>query len=101
MQWAAQPASASSMRRLIVVAHRTNWGLHPRPPYTWPAVRGAASPEIAARTAWSLSTLQEQMIMDLHADQNRGGSDRYDSARAKAKEKMHFKELLICKPMSG
>jgi len=30
-------------------------------------VRGAAAPETAVRTAWSLSTLHEQMIIGLHA----------------------------------
>jgi hypothetical protein len=51
------------MIRRIVVAQRPHWGLQPRQPYTCPAVRGAAAPETAVRTAWSLSTLHEQMII--------------------------------------
>src|SRR5580704_3526707 len=53
------------MIRRMVVTQRPQRGLQPRQPYTWPAVRGAASPETAVRTAWSLSTLQEQMIMGI------------------------------------
>jgi hypothetical protein len=64
------------MIRRMVAAQRPHWGLQPRQPYTWPAVRGAASPETAVRTAWSLSTLQEQTIIELHAGTGRQPEDR-------------------------
>src|SRR6516225_1083192 len=51
------------MIRLMVRAHRPHCGLHPRQPYTWPAVRGVPCAERAVRTSWSLNTLQEQTIM--------------------------------------
>src|ERR1700691_3249569 len=57
-------ASASSIMRRIVLAHLPHWGLQPRQPYTWPAVRGAmALPASVPRTSRSLSTLQEQTII--------------------------------------
>ena len=64
----AQAPSASSMIRRMVVAQRPHCGLQPRQPYTWPAVRGAAAPDTAVRTAWSERTLHEQTIMGLHAN---------------------------------
>jgi hypothetical protein len=81
------------MIRRMVVAQRPHCGLQPRQPYTWPAVRGAAAPETAVRTAWSERTLHEQTIMGLHAETER--SDRYGSEPTKAKEKVQFTALLI------
>ena len=59
------PASASSMIRLMVRAHRPHWALQPRQPYTWLAVRGASGAATALRTSRSLKTLQEQTIMGM------------------------------------
>jgi hypothetical protein len=46
----------------IVRAQRPHCALQPRQPYTWPVVRGADA-VTALRTAWSVSTLQEQTII--------------------------------------
>ena len=52
------------MIRRMVLAHRPHWALHPRQRYTSPVDRGgAAVPESAPRTSWSVNTLQEQTII--------------------------------------
>jgi hypothetical protein len=76
------------MIRRMVAAQRPHCGLQPRQPYTWPAVRGAAAPETTVRTAWSLSTLHEQMIIEF----SRGTRTRQTAIdRAAAREKQREK----------
>src|SRR5262249_24572105 len=92
-QEAPQAPSASSMIRRMVVMHRPHCGLQPRQPYTWPAVRGAAAPATALRTAWSERTLHEQMIMKIA--RRTGTLDRYGRGTTKAKGKAKFTALLM------
>jgi hypothetical protein len=89
------------MMRLIVRAQRPHWGLQPRQPYTWPAVRGRSpADETADRTSWSLRTLQEQMIIRVFV------ARRLDPLRQRAsnaKPNQHFLGFLNygAQPQSG
>jgi hypothetical protein len=60
-------------------------------------VRGAAAPDTAVRTASSLSTLQEQMIIAAGGTGTKQTEDRYGTRAPKAKGKMQFTALLMCR----
>jgi hypothetical protein len=51
------------MMRLIERAQRPHCASQPRQRYSSPVVRGGNSATMAVLTAWSLRTLQEQMII--------------------------------------
>jgi hypothetical protein len=52
------------MIRLIDGAQRPHCALQARQRKSSPVVRGGAPADIAIRTSWSLTTLQEQMIIE-------------------------------------
>jgi hypothetical protein len=60
-------------------------------------VRGAAAPETAVRTAWSLSTLHEQMIIAAD-DGDRDQTDqeiRHPRAKSKGKNTLYSASNLV------